>query len=854
MNAKTNLGFAVLVYFVLMQLVDGHTRGDAIPSTEVVTIQKCLVIEGPDWYRSVGTIDPIEAALVVGNWSRPVVGARINFGEDDDREWRQIAADESGWLRDEALKGGYAYASIDSPEKRVVILEGMAHRMVYVNGELRVGNVYQYKEEWESWEPRFNYSQIPVLLNRGRNDLLFQGGRLPAIKVLVHPVRADVMINEKDVTTPDLIVGREIDNWAAVVLINATTAPVTGLRLISRVGENKEVVREMPVLQALSVRKVAFKLAGEAPSQPGTVPLTLELTGGDASQEHGTPLYEREILLNVKHTHENHKQTFVSSIDGSVQYFSVNPAQDTEAFPTPALFLSVHGAGVEAINQSGSYSAKTWGHIVSPTNRRPYGFNWEDWGRIDALEVLDIALSTLDVDPERVYLTGHSMGGHGTWHLGALYPDRFAALGPSAGWISFWSYRPSREVVVDTPVEKMLMRTTLPSRTFDLVRNYKDLGIYILHGADDDNVLADQSRQMVARLEAFHKDFIYHEEPGVGHWWDKIDEDGTDCVDWYPMFDFFARHARPGKERVRHVEFATPNPGISAWYYWLCIEAQTKQLEMSTADVRFDPAKRQFVGRTENVARLTIDVSHVEAGDSIAIEMDGQAIIPVEYPPPPHQVTLHRKDGLWYADGPAPPSHKGPHRYGTFKDVFNHRVVFVFGTKGSEDENAWAAAKARYDAETFWYQGNGSIDVIRDVGFDPAVEPDRNVVLYGNAETNAAWRDLLGDNPVQVRSDEVRVGEKKIKGKDLGVLLIRPRPGSDTACVGVVGGTGITGMRLTDRRPYMYPGFAYPDLTLFRAVKLEYGSDAVCGLGFFGLDWSVENGEFIWDESRGNGR
>ena len=40
----------------------------------------------------------------------------------------------------------------------------------------------------------------------------------------------------------------------------------------------------------------------------------------------------------------------------------------------------------------------------------------------------------------RTYLTGHSMGGHGTWHLGVTFPDRFAAIAPGRGWISMWSY------------------------------------------------------------------------------------------------------------------------------------------------------------------------------------------------------------------------------------------------------------------------------------------------------------------------------------------------------------------------------------------------------------------------------
>src|SRR5262249_29261570 len=96
----------------------------------------------------------------------------------------------------------------------------------------------------------------------------------------------------------------------------------------------------------------------------------------------------------------------------------------------PALFLTLHGAGVEAIGQADAYAPKTWGHLVAPTNRRPFGFDWEDWGRLDAMEVLELARKELGTDPQRTYLTGHSMGGHGVWHLGATFPDRFAAIGP----------------------------------------------------------------------------------------------------------------------------------------------------------------------------------------------------------------------------------------------------------------------------------------------------------------------------------------------------------------------------------------------------------------------------------------
>ena len=79
------------------------------------------------------------------------------------------------------------------------------------------------------------------------------------------------------------------------------------------------------------------------------------------------------------------------------------------------------------MDQARAYAPKPDFWIVCPTNRGRFGFDWQDWGRLDAYEVLDDALKATGVDPRRVYLTGHSMGGHGTWHLAANDPGRFLA-------------------------------------------------------------------------------------------------------------------------------------------------------------------------------------------------------------------------------------------------------------------------------------------------------------------------------------------------------------------------------------------------------------------------------------------
>src|SRR5207244_9328713 len=124
----------------------------------------------------------------------------------------------------------------------------------------------------------------------------------------------------------------------------------------------------------------------------------------------------------------------------------------------------------------------------------PYGFDWEDWGRLDAMEVLDLAQKELRTDPQRTYLTGHSMGGHGVWHVGATFPSRFAAIGPSAGWATFWTYGAGGRPQPTSPIHDLLHRAANSSDTFALARNCAQHGVYILHGVADDSVPVGQAR------------------------------------------------------------------------------------------------------------------------------------------------------------------------------------------------------------------------------------------------------------------------------------------------------------------------------------------------------------------------
>jgi poly(3-hydroxybutyrate) depolymerase len=835
--ARHDLATRTLATVALFALAAGDSAKAqepvAAPSGQIA-LRDALVIGRVGQYgRAPVHRDALEAQIVSGRWSPPKAGDTVSLPDGSTRTWETASAAEDGWITHDALRAGYAYVSVEVDAERVMILEATAHSLVYVNGRPRAGDPY-----------RTNKVRLPVLLRAGSNDFLFACRRGCLLAKLTMPASA-VLLDTRDATLPDLIIGENVQARGAVVVVNASTEVQDNLQIEAIDGDAKPGRTSLPSIPPLSIRKVGFQLKGPGPTEPET--RTVELRLVRLTDGKGETLDTASIELRVRRPEEKHKRTFISDIDGSVQYYAVTPAQRAEDDDEPpALFLTLHGAGVEATGQANAYSPKTWGHIVAPTNRRHFGFDWEDWGRLDALEVLELVQKRFGTDPRRTYLTGHSMGGHGVWHVGVTFPDRFAAIGPSAGWISFWSYAGAARYEDATPMEQMLMRATAPSDTLSLSRNYLHHGVYILHGEKDDNVPVEQARTMRAHLAEFHADFAYYERPGAGHWWDGSAAPGTDCVDWPPMFDFFKQHVAPEADAVRHVEFVTASPGASTSSHWVTIEAQIEQLKPSKVDMRFDPDARRFVGSTENVARLSIDLEHVEAGPAIQMELDGQEIEDIVSPTGTDRVWLAREGESWSNVGIPAADLKGPQRYGPFKEAFRNRVIFVYGTAGKPEENTWAFAKARYDAETFWYRGNASIDVIPDTAFDSAAEPDRNVILYGNAQTNAVWGTLLADSPVQVRRGLIRIGERELVGDDLGCLFVRPRPGSDRALVGVVTGSGLPGMRLTERLPYFVSGIAYPDCIVLGPEVLAEGTVGVRAAGFFGLDWTVTNGEFAY--------
>lgn len=820
------MAFARVITSLCLVIVISYTLAPA--ATEPIEIHEALAIgRVSGGGRAAVPTDAVWEQIASNTFHWPQADQTLALSNGRSGKWQKIQADKDGWFAGQALAGGYVACDVDLPESAVMLVQAEGDTTAWVNGQTHTGDPYSY-----------GYLAFPAKLEKGENHLLFACGR-GRLRVKLLPIRGPLMLDTRDATLPDVLTSDKGHLIGSVVVINASERTATGavMSSISSAAEGgvDGYLTDIPPIPPMTMRKILVSLP--VPKKPSgeKVKVALKLipasrqTDGDAG----------EIELRVRKPNQVHKRTFISAIDNSVQYYAVNPAQKPSK--DNMLILTLHGAAVEALGQASAYASKDDATLVAPTNRRPYGFDWENMGRLDAIEVLNIAKKTIPHDPHRVILTGHSMGGHGTWQIGLTFPGLFAAIGPSAGWSSFFSYGGGQRFRNASAVEQMIQRAVSPSDTMALLRNSLMEDVYILHGDADDNVPVREARTMRDALK-FNLRVIYHEEKGAGHWW------GSKCVDWPPMFEMFEKARLPDDSDVHEIEFVTADPAVSGKCHWLTIEQQTQALK--TSKVKLAVKGDELSGETENVAALTIDLSAMRA-PLTKVLIDGQAL------DVPQNVTgrsfalLHRQD-KWSIANELPNGQKNAARGGGFKQVFANHVEFVYGTHGSEEETALELDEARSLAESLYYRGNGAVDIFSDTEFQNRAADDRNVILFGNAQTNVAWQSLLNGCPCDVRDGSIQIGERKLEGKDLAALLLYPRRGSDKALVGAIASTGPAGGRLAERLPILVSGVGYPDWMVIQSDALRTGDRGVLAAGFFANDWSFDPSQSAFAEHPDN--
>jgi predicted peptidase len=150
------------------------------------------------------------------------------------------------------------------------------------------------------------------------------------------------------------------------------------------------------------------------------------------------------------------------------------------------------------------YRSRVPAIVVMPQCRKDVWWASDAMGDV-AMAALAQAQREFHGDSARIYLTGLSMGGYGTWYLAGKYHGKFAAIAPICGGI--------------------LMPDKARAQSADDMKPYteaagkigKDTPTWIFHGGDDPVVPPAESQRMAAAMKALGGEVKYTEYPGVGH-------------------------------------------------------------------------------------------------------------------------------------------------------------------------------------------------------------------------------------------------------------------------------------------------------------------------------------------------
>ena len=149
--------------------------------------------------------------------------------------------------------------------------------------------------------------------------------------------------------------------------------------------------------------------------------------------------------------------------------------------------------------------------VVFPQAHADNTPGWQMEGGKAALAALDRSVKEFRGDPKRVYLTGLSAGGNGSWFLASRYPERFAAAVVISGFIFKFKGVTSG---VDYPA--LAPQDAADPYAF-IAKRVEQIPIWIFHGDADQSVPVEESRKMYAALKAIGASVQYTELPGVPH-------------------------------------------------------------------------------------------------------------------------------------------------------------------------------------------------------------------------------------------------------------------------------------------------------------------------------------------------
>ena len=461
----------------------------------------------------------------------------------------------------------------------------------------------------------------------------------------------------------------------------------------------------------------------------------------------------------------------------------------------------------------------------------PYGRRNTDFqgvGEVDVLASIEQVQRLYNVDPDRIYLSGVSMGGMGAWTIALRHPGLFAAVTPICGQTDMYRWwRWNKDDM--PPFKQWLVEWDNP---WHLALSMRGQRFFVQHGENDMLIPVEQSRIMVeaAEKQLDHGSVELLEYKGASHYIYFQDEPFETAFKWH-LQHTLDRKPNLVAHRTYSLEYGT--------VFWATIEQFVEWGKPATMRLWGEPeVQKQTLSELdincENVARISIDIPNSPLADKPeyvvgindqrrTVRRQGDRLV-IEVAPVPRPSASF-----------PPPKRKG--LCGPCEEVFDTSFLVVQGTAGRPEDDAELEEKvARFAAE--W---DAFADGLPRVKLDTEVtEQDiaqSNLVLFGRPQTNLILGQIYFRLPIRIGDHRYQIGHRGFEGENLGLVMCYPNPLNPERYVLIFSGE-YWGERLDVNHKYDM----LPDFIVFTTGAFAREGDTnehLCA-GFFDINWVID--------------
>ncbi len=492
--------------------------------------------------------------------------------------------------------------------------------------------------------------------------------------------------------------------------------------------------------------------------------------------------------------------------------------------------------------------------VVAPDGLGQIRWRW--MGEQDIFDVIDDVRRNYTINSDKIFLTGLSNGGIGSYIAGLKHAWRFAAVFPLSG-VTDWPRHNVSDILL-RPSEKIVLDN---ESAITYAENAFNTHLRFYHGARDSGFRVDQARRLAAKLKRLAVPFRYHEFAGMGH--------DLSHVMWRKLLimEFVKRYTRPTSPTEVRLVTATERSGRQ---FWVVLDERVDHLK--PARIRARTKQRAAIDvQTENTERLTLLLDQSPVFSPIRVTVDGQAVY--EGPIPlSNRLTLARVKPIetsnrdrdaadagivretdagveeliawerWNGSTPQAGTRKTARLSGPLGDANYEEQVHVYGTL--VDEDTPTLRKAAHLGARGWVMARQYTEVrhpvLADSELTEEIIQNKVLVLYGNAANNSVLANIGGKLPIEVGEKHIGLRERKLTNRGTGARFICPSPLAPHRYLVVQAGVSAAAVEQGGQLPiYLADYIVYDAQTTRKKAFMILGRRREVETGFFTENWRL---------------